>query len=422
MSDVIGEATIKVGADASGFESSLGKETASAGPGIGSRLASGIGSVLKKGAVVSGAAVAGILGTSLVKGFQRLNAIDQAKAKLTGLGHSAGEVNKIMDNALAAVQGTAYGLGDAASQAATMVAAGVKPGKDLTHTLSLLADTATITGASMGEVGSIFGKVAANNKLTLEAVGQLQDRGVPVLKMVADQFGVTMAKASEMVSNGKVDFETFQKAMDKGLGGAALASGKTFQGALANTGAALSRFGAAILGPIFEKIPKLLGNAITWIDKFTEAAGPIGSKIGKVFGQAFRAVMNFVQSPAVKRVVVEWFNRIKNAAQVLWGQLQKLWPKVKAVATVVGGVLVGAFKTLGPLLAGAAMAIGQRVIPALTAVFGFLSKHKTTVKVIVYAIIGYLALMGAAWVKQGVQALIGMAKNVVAWVTTATAA
>jgi len=73
-------------------------------------------------AVVGGASAA--LGTALVSGFQRLNAIDVAKNKLRGLGHDTQAVEAIMKNALASVKGTAFGLGEAATVAAGAVAAG----------------------------------------------------------------------------------------------------------------------------------------------------------------------------------------------------------------------------------------------------------------------------------------------------------
>ena len=66
---------------------------------------------------------------ALFKGGQRLVAIDDATNKLEGLGHSAKEVQRIMDNALASVKGTAFGLDEAATTAAGAVASGIQPGK-----------------------------------------------------------------------------------------------------------------------------------------------------------------------------------------------------------------------------------------------------------------------------------------------------
>ncbi|MDP1097765.1 hypothetical protein Q6288_27150, partial [Klebsiella quasipneumoniae] len=90
------------------------------------------------------------------QGMARVVAIDDAKGKLAGLGHTAEGVTTIMDSALASVKGTAFGLGDAAGIAASAVAAGIKPGEELTKYLTLTGDAATIAGSSLEEMGSIF--------------------------------------------------------------------------------------------------------------------------------------------------------------------------------------------------------------------------------------------------------------------------
>lgn len=146
----------------------------------------GIGKVaLGAGGVVAGV-LAGIAGTG---GFNRAMAIEQAQSKLSGLGHDTKNVEKIMDNASAAVKGTAFGLGDAATVAASVVAAGIKPGEDLTRTLSLVGDAATIAGTDMSSMGAIFGKVAASNKVQMDVINQLHDAGVPALQLLADELG-----------------------------------------------------------------------------------------------------------------------------------------------------------------------------------------------------------------------------------------
>ncbi|NKU16439.1 hypothetical protein GS928_25915 [Rhodococcus hoagii] len=98
--------------------------------------------------VGAGTAAAGVLAASITKGLGRLKRDRAAQAKLSGLGNSTQAVGQIMDNALVSVKGTAFGLGDAATVAASAVAAGVKPGKDLERTLKLTGDAATIAVAS----------------------------------------------------------------------------------------------------------------------------------------------------------------------------------------------------------------------------------------------------------------------------------
>src|SRR5690606_41785764 len=61
------------------------------------------GAALAMTAAATGAATA-IAGISLARGFARLAAIDRAEAKLRGLGHTASDVEAIMDDALASVR------------------------------------------------------------------------------------------------------------------------------------------------------------------------------------------------------------------------------------------------------------------------------------------------------------------------------
>src|SRR5690606_39663289 len=126
----------------------LGKAADNSSKGFAGRFSSGASKWMKRGGLAIAGAATLAIGTALKKGFDRLTGIENATAKLSGLGHSAQSVEKIMDSALAAVKGTAFGLDDAAAVAASSVAAGVKPGQDLQRTLTLVADAATIGGTS----------------------------------------------------------------------------------------------------------------------------------------------------------------------------------------------------------------------------------------------------------------------------------
>lgn len=245
----------------------------SSGQSIGQKISSGLGKTLKAGALTGGAAAGAALGMSLKKGFDRLSAIEQSEAKLTGLGHSTESVAKIMDNALGSVKGTAYGLGDAASVAAGMVAAGIKPGKELEGVLKTMGDTAAIAGRDLTDVGLIFQSVAAKGKLQGDDMLQLMSSGIPVLQLLGDELGKTSEEVSDMVSNGEIDFATFEKAMKKGMGGAALEAGKTFKGSMDNMGAAMGRFGETLLKGAFNKAPEVIGRVTEGIDALNDKVG-----------------------------------------------------------------------------------------------------------------------------------------------------
>ena len=91
------------------------------GSSIGSKISSGIGKTLKAGVAGVGVAAGGALAGSITKGLGRLTGIETAQAKLKGLGNDAKDVDAIMDNALASVKGTSFGLGEAATDRKSVV-------------------------------------------------------------------------------------------------------------------------------------------------------------------------------------------------------------------------------------------------------------------------------------------------------------
>ena len=299
----------------------------------GSRVGSFFGGALKKGAFGVTLAAGGLLATALTKGFTRLEAIDNATAKLTGLGHSAKSVDLIMKNALASVKGTAFGLGDAATVAASTVAAGIRPGRELTKTLKLVADAATISGTSMSDMGAIFNKVAASNKIQGDVIAQLNDQGIPIVQLLGKQLGVTASQVTELASKGKIDFATFQKAMQAGLGGAALKSGNTFSGALANVGASLSRIGAGLLGGIFPHLAPMFQGITKALEPLEGKAKTLGDAIGKALGPSLEQVGPFLSRITTALANMD-FGKLKSGQGTLGGigdSLKKLGAAFKGV-------------------------------------------------------------------------------------------
>ena len=317
-----------------------------AGRGLGASVAGGF-----KKAALGGFAGAGLVaGAALAKGFGRLKSLDEARGKLEGLGHSTKAVDGIMKNALASVKGTAFGMDEAASTAAGSVAAGIKPGKALEKNLKLVADAATIAGTDMGSMGSIFNKVAASNKIQGDVIAQLGDQGIPVLQFLSKEMGVSAEEVSKLASAGKVDFKTFQSAMETGLGGAAQKSGETFSGSLKNAGAALGRLGASLLGGVFPQLKGGLGGVTDLLDQMGPTAEAWGKKVGDAVGVVSKYVGDFVSD----------FKNGEGAA----GDLRTV---LESVAGFVSGTL----------------------LPVLKSVGGFLIEHRKTVALLVAAYVGF---------------------------------
>lgn len=322
-----------------------------------SAIASSMKGTLETGARLAGTAVAATLGAALTKGFGRLEAIDTAQAKLAGLGITGDDLAKTMQSATNAVKGTAFGLGEAASAAASFSAAGV-PIDGMERSLKILASTAAVAGTDLTEMGTIFGKVAATGKVNGEVLQQLAERGVPALSLIADQMGVTAEEASKMVSSGKVDFETFQAAMESGLGPAAAAMGQSFSGMLSNVGAALGRMGAAAQKPIFESLKTLFPALISLLDQFTAAVTPVATVIGDLLAPGVQKLADALSGIS--------FDVTAEGASSFVSSLAPLVPVVGALLGAMGPLLSqlpvigGLFGSLtGPvgLFAGALVAL-----------------------------------------------------------------
>lgn len=368
------------------------------GGSLGSSLMKGIGGVAVGGAAVVAAGVVGTLGVALTRGFQRLQSLDQATAKLEGLGHSAESVQSIMDNALAAVRGTAFGMDEAASVAAGVVAAGVKPGQELERTLKLVADASTIAGTSMGDMGAIFNKVAGTGKIQGEVIAQLGERGIPILQLLADEMGVSADQVADLAARGEIDFARFQNAMEAGMGGAALKSGETFQGAMANVQASLGRIGAGFLGPLFEELAPTITAITSAMGPLETVAGELGAQFGEFLVpilEGFRDMLSggFDFSPFLE--LAGYLSPIGLAFQVLQPVLPQIVDMLGQVATVIGGALGQVLQALLPVLTGIIGVFSQFLADILPPILPLITLLAQTIGQLLVAVLPLLEpLMG----------------------------
>lgn len=236
----------KLIADASSLEKNFAKAQASLQD-FNSRMKSIGGSISAVGSKLTSSitrpallATSALARITMVKGFNRLTGIDDARAKLNALRFDAAEVEDIMSFALKSVKGTSYGLDEAATTAANAVAAGIKPGKDLTKYLTMTSDAAAIAGMSMSEMGSIINKVQTGQTAYTEDLEQLADRGLPIYQWLGEEAGVAAGEVKKLASDGQISSEILFNAIEKNVGGAAKIIGEnSFTAALANIGASI---------------------------------------------------------------------------------------------------------------------------------------------------------------------------------------
>ena len=209
-------------------------------------------------------------------GWSRAMNIANAKFQIEGLGFAWEEVEKAVSYG---VKDTAYGLDAAASAASQLAASGVDfkktldtvNGQDLTamhKSLRAISGVAAMTNSSYEDIARIFTTVAGNGRLMGDQLLQLSSRGMNAAAKLAEVLNTTEEEVRDMVSRGKIDFQTFAFAMDDAFGAHAKEANKTFTGALGNMKAALSRVGEIFESPIINKTNTLFISLTSRIDEF----------------------------------------------------------------------------------------------------------------------------------------------------------
>lgn len=399
---------------------SVGPAGTRAGKTLGQKVGSGLKTAAKVGV---GAAAAGI-GLALTKGFGRLKAVDDATAKLRGLGYSGKDITGIMTDVTKSVEGTSFLIGDAAGVAAGSLAAGIKPGDDLERTLSLVGDAASFAGVDMNSMGQIFNKVASTGKLQGDTLQQLAQNGIPIVSLLADELGVSQEKVFDLASAGKIGFDDFRNAMETGIGGASQEQAKTFTGALSNVGAAIGRVGENLLQGVFPQLAPAFEDLIGWMGGLESAAEPIGEVIGQAFSAGIDGVKNFAQwLQDAAAFVAEHKTAITVLAGVITGLLAPAFVVLGAQATASAAkqtaawitAQAGAVKSAALQVAqlyrtaGAwAMAAGRAVAAGARMAGAFVAASAGAVRTAA-ASVAAAAQTAAAWVASS-------ARTVAAWV------
>ncbi|MGO2110733.1 MAG: phage tail protein [Pseudoclavibacter sp.] len=331
-----------------------GADVEKQGRSMGDKLMGGMKVTALAGAAVVGAGIVAGLGVALTKGFGRLTGIENATAKMSGLGFSAKETQGLMDNALESVKGTAFGLESAAGVAAQMAAAGIGPGEEMAGILSTVAGNAAAAGGTMEEMGSIFSKAATQaNGVQNDVISQLADRGIPIYQALGEQLGVTAGDVFKLASDGKIGFSDFAAAAEAASGDVAAAMGETTTGSWNNFLASLGRGGAGLLGGVF-------GELAPTIQAITEAMGPmedvaaeVGEAIGGFLAPAFEAFRDLLDSGfdfSMFGELLSYFSPLSLVFQALEPVLPLIADMLSDVFSIFGEALGSILPVLIPVL------------------------------------------------------------------------
>lgn len=347
-----------------GIAQALGPGLSSAWSGLTKQIgnaATAFTSVLGGAAVVAGGMITAALGKAVVGGFSRLSNIENAEAKMRGLGFAAADIEQAMAGASAAVDGTAFALDEMASAASVAMAAGLKPGAELNGYMKTLKNAAAAANVPLGDMGQILNKtVTAGRAYTME-INQIADRGLPIWSKLQEAYGVTADEMRDMVSRGEVDSATFLRIVDEMTGSVADEMGGTTTSAIRNFGTALSKLGADMLQGLYPVIGPLFTAMKAGVQMIQTFGAPAFKALGEVFAPLIEKLTGFSDGWARAKDAISGGaqplqalrDQLPGVADLLEKVRSSLQPMLdtfsglgSALAPVIGG-LVGA---LGPLL------------------------------------------------------------------------
>lgn len=246
-------------------------------------------------------------------GKNRAMNLENAHFQLQGLLKDEEAVAAVMKNVSDSVDGTAYSLDSAAKVASQLAASGMRAGDQMFSSLRAVAGVAAMTNSEYDEIGRIFTKVAGQGRLMGDDLLSLSSRGMNAAATLGTYLHKSEAEVREMVSKGKLDFQTFAAAMDDAFGEHAKKANETFTGALSNIRAALARIGALFISPLVEQNGALvqLFNAIRQrINDIKSAIQPAADLFVKGVTTMANALTAFLTKLDIKTPIEKMMNGI----------------------------------------------------------------------------------------------------------------
>lgn len=164
---------------------------------------------------------------------------ETAGVQLRVLTGSAASANALLKELQDFAANTPFQFTDITQASKALLAYGFSA-SEVTSKLQVLGDVSASSGQDLNEVTRIFGQVAAAGKLTGERLVQFEERAIPIGPAIAKTMGIAETSVRDMVSQGKVDFATFEKAFQSlnKEGGSAFGGmaerAKTVQGRFSN--------------------------------------------------------------------------------------------------------------------------------------------------------------------------------------------
>lgn len=217
-------------------------------------------------------------------------------------------------------------------------------------TLQSLVDQNSKLGGSAADLQGIIlqlGQAFTKNKLQMEDVIPLQQKGVPVVRLLADAMGKSTEAINEMISKGELGRDAVRLLIDeigKSSVGASAEQMKTFGGLVSNMADQWTRFQKMVADAgIFDVIKSKLEGALGAINRLAQS-GKLQEWAQKVSDAAVKVV------EAIPGIVEKIANIAKTASDFVGGPGNLLKATLIGLAAIIVGPLLSAIATFSAVL------------------------------------------------------------------------
>lgn len=250
MSVNIGKMQYQLGLDTAGFDAASARVHTQM-QSMGEKI-TGVGnSMMKAGAVLTAFSVATVLAASnFVQLAGDLQTTQQRMEALTG---TSADAKRIMGELYTYVLGKPIAFPDASKAATVLMGYGVSADK-VVSSMKTLSAFSIVNGANMDQLALAYGQVNAKGRLMGQEIIQLTNNFVPVSKVIAKHFNVSVQKAMELMEGGAITAEVFNAAMSEYIPESKIAAmSNTFNNRMISMQGSLRAMGLAFLGVKMDK-------------------------------------------------------------------------------------------------------------------------------------------------------------------------
>src|SRR5690554_351769 len=345
MAIELGKAYVQILPSAKGISGSIQKaiapEALAAGKSAGRNIATAITDSLSKAgstmtkyittpAMAAATAVTGLVGAL---GFKRLVGMDEAQARLKGLGIQGKQLEIVMKSVKNAVTGTTHTMADGVYVAAGALAAGVKEGKELERYIKLVGDAAIGANVPITEMAQIFNRIQGQGKITRTELDMLEHRLPGFSRALMKHVGAGSQEAFfEMVRAGKVSTEDVLDTMEGFAGGMAAAYAETWSGLKDNILANIGIIGEALLEGLFEDGKKGMAEFLQYLRE-SEGLKEWARNTGEILRNVFATIVEAIKN------AINWWTNLSDGAKTAFLSLAGIAVAIGPIMMVMGKLI-----------------------------------------------------------------------------------